>query len=255
MGMYAFWVTLGSSFPLGGIASKLLKCGSRDKDDTDKDVEDQISLSKEEESELPPETWLQIGIGLGITFVVALILYTPHFDDCSHNRHYCSQFWDEKTTKYSDKRETICWNPWGFGWLRWTPPEGRQLRRCCHLDKHFLDPFSALHILIGMVLFYGYKALHERGSHIPMPLVVLFAIAGGFEIFENSKPFRKCYSPLGGDTVANSVGDILVAWLGWEIARHWKHQEAFYWILSSTFLAYIFTTLTPIPDWWYLVPQ
>lgn len=98
-----------------------------------------------------------------------------------------------------------------------------------HTSQHVLDPYSFTHVLHG-VLFYGllWVALGGRaGPCLRMSLAV--CVEAGWELIENSSwvidRYRQTMAQgYNGDSVLNSLGDVLCCALGYLVARTlpWK---------------------------------
>ena len=91
-------------------------------------------------------------------------------------------------------------------------------------SQQFLDPYSFTHVLHGIVFFSLLKLLLPRVR--PMwRFCLTIAIEAGWELLENTNlvinRYREATAALGytGDTVVNSLGDILCCALGFMIAR------------------------------------
>ena len=91
-------------------------------------------------------------------------------------------------------------------------------------SQHLLDPYSFTHILHGFLFFYLVALLFKRLAR-SWQLVLAIALEAAWEVFENSSfvidRYRTATAALGyqGDTVVNSVGDLLCAVIGFVIAR------------------------------------
>ena len=91
-------------------------------------------------------------------------------------------------------------------------------------SQHLLDPYSFTHILHGFV-FYGLLVLLAPGLSLVWRLFAAVAIEAVWEVVENTEfvidRYREETAALGynGDTVVNSVSDILVCGLGFMLAR------------------------------------
>lgn len=91
-------------------------------------------------------------------------------------------------------------------------------------SQHILDPFSFTHVLHGVVFFWIIAWLGAR-LRSSWQLVLAIALEGAWEIFENTNfiinRYRTATAALGytGDTVVNSIGDILCCLAGFLIAR------------------------------------
>ena len=91
-------------------------------------------------------------------------------------------------------------------------------------SQHFLDPYAFTHVLHGFLFFWlvGWCAPRLRAS---WQLVVALAAEAAWEVFENTEfiinRYRSETAALGynGDTVVNSLGDIVCCLIGFVIAR------------------------------------
>jgi hypothetical protein len=96
----------------------------------------------------------------------------------------------------------------------------------CSADnsQHFLDPYSFTHVLHGF-LFFWLIALVVRRLSGSWQVVLALAIEGAWEVFENTNfiidRYRSETAALGynGDTVINSMGDLVCCLLGFVVAR------------------------------------
>src|SRR5205814_9789174 len=93
-----------------------------------------------------------------------------------------------------------------------------------HNSQHLLDPYSFSHVSHG-VLFYGLLWLVARRLAPDWRFLLAVALEAGWEMAENSDAvinrFRAGTAAVGyrGDTVANSVGDVLCCVVGVLLAR------------------------------------
>lgn len=91
-------------------------------------------------------------------------------------------------------------------------------------SQHILDPFSFTHVLHGVAFFWIIAWLGAR-LRSSWQVVLAIAVEGAWEIFENTNfvinRYRTATAALGytGDTVVNSIGDILCCLAGFLIAR------------------------------------
>ena len=91
-------------------------------------------------------------------------------------------------------------------------------------SQHFLDPYSFTHILHGFLFFWLIVWLLPRLNR-NWQLVLAVAIEAVWEVFENTNfiidRYRSQTAALGytGDTVVNSIGDIVCCLVGFMIAR------------------------------------
>ena len=91
-------------------------------------------------------------------------------------------------------------------------------------SQHLFDPYSFTHVLHG-VMFFWLIALVFRRMAPSRQVLLAFALEAAWEVFENSRfvieRYRTATAALGyqGDTIVNSIGDLLCALLGYLIAR------------------------------------
>ena len=91
-------------------------------------------------------------------------------------------------------------------------------------SQHLFDPYSFTHVLHG-VMFFWLIALVFRRMAPGRQLLLALLLEATWEVFENSRfvieRYRTATAALGyqGDTVVNSIGDVLCALLGYLIAR------------------------------------
>ena len=91
-------------------------------------------------------------------------------------------------------------------------------------SQHILDPFSFTHVLHGVAFFWIIAWLGAR-LRSSWQVVLAIAVESAWEIFENTNfvinRYRTATAALGytGDTVVNSIGDILCCLAGFLIAR------------------------------------
>jgi hypothetical protein len=93
-----------------------------------------------------------------------------------------------------------------------------------HNSQHLFDPYSFTHVLHGFVFC---ALLAWALPHVPAAwrLVLALTLASAWEVLENSalviERYRSATAALGyrGDSVANSLGDILSCGVGFLLAR------------------------------------
>lgn len=113
-------------------------------------------------------------------------------------------------------------------------------------SQTFLDPYSFTHILHG-VMFCGLLALLIRRMPVRWRLFIAIAMESAWELIENSNTvidrYRHATAALGynGDTVVNSLGDIMCCVLGFMIARKlgWWRSIAIYAVTEVILLIWI----------------
>ncbi|HEV3235767.1 MAG TPA: DUF2585 family protein, partial [Gemmataceae bacterium] len=106
-----------------------------------------------------------------------------------------------------------------------------------HNSQHLFDPYSFTHVLHG-VLFFWLLAWTCRRMPLAWRLWLTVGIESLWEVVENSafviERYRTATAAVGyeGDSVANSIGDILSCVLGFVIAR----VLGFWWSLALFFV-------------------
>jgi hypothetical protein len=91
-------------------------------------------------------------------------------------------------------------------------------------SQHFLDPYSFTHALHGFLFFWLIAWLAPRLTS-NWQLTLAIVIEAGWEVLENTnfiiERYRTATAAVGytGDTIVNSLGDILCCTLGFMIAR------------------------------------
>jgi hypothetical protein len=92
-----------------------------------------------------------------------------------------------------------------------------------HNSQHLFDPYSFTHIAHG-ILYYGVLAWACPRTPLARRLLLAVACASLWEVFENSdaviQRYRTATMALGysGDTIANSMGDIVWCAVGFLLA-------------------------------------
>ena len=91
-------------------------------------------------------------------------------------------------------------------------------------SQHFLDPYSFTHLLHGVLFFWLIYWLAPKWR-LTTQLLLATAFEAAWEVFENTnfiiERYRTATAALGynGDTVVNSLGDILCCIAGFLIAQ------------------------------------
>ena len=94
-----------------------------------------------------------------------------------------------------------------------------------HNSQHFLDPYSFTHILHGLI-FCGLLAWGLPRLAPMWRLWLAISIEAAWEVFENTdfviQRYRQATVALNyqGDTIFNSLGDILMCGIGFMLARY-----------------------------------
>jgi len=104
-----------------------------------------------------------------------------------------------------------------------------------HNSQHLFDAYSLSHMLHG-ILFFGLLWLFRRRLSLPARATIAAAIEIAWECLENSpiiiNRYRTATAALGysGDSIVNSLGDILSFVVGFYLARKlglWKSLAVF----------------------------
>jgi hypothetical protein len=121
----------------------------------------------------------------------------------------------------------IAWGKHGFGLWTWEA-------RGSDTSQLFADPYSITHMTHGVIFFGILWPVRDR---IPLPwrFLISLVLEAGWELVENSpfviERFRAATASLDytGDTILNSVGDVLFCQLGFCLAAKlpWKWTVAF----------------------------
>ncbi|KAA5541057.1 DUF2585 family protein [Roseiconus nitratireducens] len=117
-----------------------------------------------------------------------------------------------------------------------------------HNSQHLIDPYTFTHVLHGFIFFAALWPLRSRLT-APVRITIACVIEGLWEILENSpliiERYRAATISLDyyGDSIANSVFDVLACLLGYAIASKLRWQTA-----TMIFLAVEVTLLLTIRD-------
>jgi hypothetical protein len=113
-------------------------------------------------------------------------------------------------------------------------------------SQHLLDPYSFTHLLHGF-LFWWLLAWAAPRLSIVWRLTLAVTIEALWEVFENSnfviQRYREATLALGyqGDTIINSLGDILLCALGFLLARWlgWRRSLLLFVLTELVLLLWI----------------
>ena len=113
-------------------------------------------------------------------------------------------------------------------------------------SQTFLDPYSFTHLLHGL-MFCGLLTLLVRGLPASWRFCLAIAIEAVWELIENTniviQHYRAATAALGysGDTVVNSLGDIMCCGLGFMIARRlgWRRSLVLFIATEAVLLIWI----------------
>jgi hypothetical protein len=149
-------------------------------------------------------------ISLGIVLVAALVLYAMG-------------------------RTPVCPCPFKL-WVGRGQPEQSQ---------HFLDWYSYTHVLHGVVFYFLLTVILRGRLSVAARLVIATLIEGGWEIFENTPFIINRYRTTTishdyyGDTIVNSVGDILSMIVGFLIAARLPVWVTIFLFIASEVLLFL----------------
>jgi hypothetical protein len=111
-----------------------------------------------------------------------------------------------------------------------------------HTSQHLFDPYSLTHVLHGVLFFWLAGLIFERLA-IEWKSLIAIVVECLWEIFENSpyiiQKYRENTASLDyfGDSVANSVGDVLACAIGFIVAAKlgvWR--SLIFFVLTELFL-------------------
>jgi hypothetical protein len=118
-------------------------------------------------------------------------------------------------------------------------------------SQHFLDPYSLTHVLHG-VIFYWLLRPSEGRMGLRWRLVAAVALEIGWELLENShwviERYRQDTASFDytGDSIINSLGDVLCTILGFAIASRvsWKVSLAMFVVIEAGLAVFVRDNLT-----------
>lgn len=113
-------------------------------------------------------------------------------------------------------------------------------------SQHWLDPYSFTHILHGVLFFWLIVGLLPR-LPFAWQLCLAILIEGAWEVVENSAAiidrYRAVTVSLGytGDTIVNSLADIVICGLGFWLARQlgWRRTLVIFIVIEVVLLVWI----------------
>lgn len=126
-------------------------------------------------------------------------------------------------------------------WFLWTSAP-----RSPHTSQHLADPYTLTHVLHGVV-FYGLCVWLVPRLSFAWQMTLSLAVESLWEVIENTefsiRRYREATAALGyyGDSVINSLGDIVAAVLGVVLARYlgWRWSLVLFIVLELVLLAWI----------------
>lgn len=121
------------------------------------------------------------------------------------------------------------WSPWW--WDIWSP----------HNSQHLIDPYTASHVLHG-VIFCGLFFWLPKAVSLNIRFLTAIVLEVGWEILENSPIIIERYraatiaTGYSGDSVINSVADILACAIGYAIAFRLRAPKSLIFFFATELL-------------------
>ncbi len=122
----------------------------------------------------------------------------------------------------------IWWCRWDSPYLIWSSDAWSK-----HSSQHFFDPYSFTHVLHGLLYYAALFLIFRRLRSFAWLLFLAVTTESGWEILENSNTIIERYRTATisldyfGDSIANSLGDILSCSLGFLVARKLNFWRSF----------------------------
>jgi hypothetical protein len=115
-----------------------------------------------------------------------------------------------------------------------------------HTSQHLFDPYTFTHVLHGVLFFWLTVLIFRRPSNA-WRFFVAILVESGWEVFENSTYIIEKYRAntisldYFGDSVLNSVGDVLACGVGFWIAVKlgWWRSLGFFILVEAVLLMWI----------------
>ena len=113
-----------------------------------------------------------------------------------------------------------------------------------HNSQHLIDPYTASHVLHG-VIFCGLFFWLPRSVSLNVRFLTAIVLAVGWEILENSPIIIERYraatiaTGYSGDSVANSIADILACAVGYAIAFRLRAAKSLVFFFATELLVLV----------------
>jgi len=115
-----------------------------------------------------------------------------------------------------------------------------------HTSQHLFDPYTFTHILHGVMFFWLASVIFSRLT-VNWQFLIAVSAEAAWEVFENSnfiiEKYRKNTASVDyfGDSILNSVGDLLAAAVGFWIAfkLSWRRALVFFFLIEIALLLWI----------------
>lgn len=115
-----------------------------------------------------------------------------------------------------------------------------------HTSQHLVDPYSFTHFLHGLLLFW-LVSWAVKSWKWPWQCWLALGVECCWEIAENTQfvigRYREMTAAVGytGDSITNSLGDILSCWLGLQVARRigWRNTWLLFFAIEGVLLVMI----------------
>ena len=124
------------------------------------------------------------------------------------------------------------WSLWS--WDIWSP----------HNSQHLIDPYTASHVLHG-VIFCGLFFWLPRSVSLNVRFLTAIVLEVGWEILENSSIIIERYrvatiaTGYSGDSVFNSVADILACAIGYELALRLRTAKSLIFFFATELIVLV----------------
>ncbi len=131
-----------------------------------------------------------------------------------------------------------------------------------HNSQHLFDPYSISHFLHGILFAVGLRWLFPKW-HVRRVFVVAVVLEAAWEVIENTSLIINRYRTATfsfdyfGDSIANSVSDVLFCMIGfavaWQLRRPWVFvvfalsEIVMLWWIRDSLLLNIILLIQPIP--------
>jgi len=115
-----------------------------------------------------------------------------------------------------------------------------------HNSQFLFDPYTLTHVTHG-ILFYGLFALLLPRSPVAIRLLLAVGIESAWEVLENTNRIIERYRTetislnYYGDSVMNSMGDILACILGFFLASRLPRRVAVFGVIALEILLVVWT--------------
>lgn len=126
-----------------------------------------------------------------------------------------------------DSRGMLWWCKWDSPWILLSTDVWSK-----HNSQHLFDPYAWSHFQHGLIFFWFFYLLGRKRLSVWWLLVFAVALESGWELLENSPliidQYRENTASLEyyGDSILNSLGDVLACVIGFWVAAKLKFRYA-----------------------------